>query len=90
MKRLGRILRITSKGLILIRTDKAPPIEAKVLDAKGRLVGWVYDVFGPIDSPYVLIKPSGDIDDIKGMLKSSLYVSDIKRRRRDWKKLKRK
>ncbi len=91
MKRLGRVLRITSKGLILVKTDIAPPIETRVLDSKGRLVGWVYDVFGPVKSPYVLIKPSGGIDEIKRMLKSGLYISsEVVRRGRKWRKMKRK
>lgn len=91
MKRLGRVLRVTRRGLILVKATAAPPIDARILDAKGRHIGWVYDVFGPVKSPYVLVKPSTDLDELKSSLKGGIYFSGtVKRRMKTWKRMRRK
>ncbi|MCS7385907.1 MAG: Gar1/Naf1 family protein [archaeon GB-1867-005] len=91
MKRLGRVLRVTRRGLILVKATAAPPIDAKILDAKGRFVGRVYDIFGPVKAPYVLVKPSTSLDELKSSLKGAVYFPVTpKRRFKSWKRVKRK
>lgn len=67
MRRLGKVLHITSRGSVVLRTDKTPPIgkQAKVLDKKAQEVGIVTDVFGPVKAPYVSIRPKDGLDTAK-------------------------
>ena len=59
MRRLGEVLHVSKRGSIILRTDKTPPIgkQAIVLDKKANRIGNVIDVFGPVNSPYVAIRP---------------------------------
>ncbi|MEM0084815.1 MAG: Gar1/Naf1 family protein [Candidatus Methanomethylicia archaeon] len=56
MTHAGKILRKINDKMILARAEKAPKINAKVYDSKGKIVGSVYEVFGPVKNPYILIR----------------------------------
>ena len=59
MKKLGKVLHVSSAtGNIIVRTTYQPRVGSKVFDGERRRVGEVFDVFGPVDSPYVAVKPS--------------------------------
>lgn len=60
MTHAGKILRKINDKMILARAEKAPKINAKVYDSKGKIIGNVYEVFGPIKNPYILIRVSED------------------------------
>ncbi|MFX1559779.1 MAG: H/ACA ribonucleoprotein complex subunit GAR1 [Promethearchaeota archaeon] len=62
MRRLGKVLHISKRGSIILRTDKTPPVGSKsiVLDKKAQEVGEIIDVFGPVKEPYVAIRPKRD------------------------------
>ncbi|MHA1614514.1 MAG: H/ACA ribonucleoprotein complex subunit GAR1 [Candidatus Thorarchaeota archaeon] len=60
MRRLGKVLHISNRGSIIIRTEKTPPVgrQTIVMDKKAQEVGTIIDVFGPVKYPYVAIKPN--------------------------------
>ena len=60
MRRLGKVLHISNRGSIIIRTEKTPPVgrQTIVMDKKAQEVGTIIDVFGPVKFPYVAIKPN--------------------------------
>lgn len=64
MRRLGKVLHISNRGSIIIRTEKTPPVgrQAIVMDKKAQEVGTIIDVFGPVKFPYVAIKPNRGYD----------------------------
>ncbi|MDI9610529.1 MAG: hypothetical protein QFX36_04290 [Archaeoglobales archaeon] len=57
---LGRPEKLTKSGMLLVRIQPTnlPKIGDKVVTRKMEQVGIVYDIIGPIISPYALIKPS--------------------------------
>jgi RNA-binding protein len=59
LRRLGKVLHISKRGSIIIRTEKTPPVGSKslVMDKNAQEVGTIIDVFGPVTYPYVAIKP---------------------------------
>lgn len=57
MKRLGRVSHISQRGSVVVRTDKTPPMGARVVDKQVQPVGVVVDVFGPVKRPYVAVRP---------------------------------
>ncbi|MFP3951163.1 MAG: Gar1/Naf1 family protein [Candidatus Bathyarchaeia archaeon] len=61
----------SSKNLIL-RTKMNPGIGAPVYNEKGRRVGKIYDVFGPVDEPFVSLEVD---DDPYHLISEKLYIS---------------
>lgn len=59
MKRLGTAVR-TASGLVIVRTDGTPRIGADAISESLDTVGTVVDVFGPVESPYAAVSPSGN------------------------------
>ena len=57
MRRLGHVLHIGSDGSLILKTDRSLRIGSKVFNDKMGEVGVVVDVFGPVDSPYLSVKP---------------------------------
>jgi len=59
LQRLGRVQSLTpSKNLVIKATDQPPKIGASVVDENLKVVGKVFDIIGPVSSPYVVVKPS--------------------------------
>ena len=75
MRRLGKVLHISKRGSIILRTDKTPPVGSRsiVLDKKAQKVGEIIDVFGPVKEPYVAIRPKRDLDPSK-LVGQMLYL----------------
>ncbi len=57
MKKLGVVHNLSYRGDLVIRALKAPPLGTRVLDKRGRPLGRVRRVFGPVKSPYVTVEP---------------------------------
>lgn len=57
---LGKPEKLSKSGMLLVRIQPTnlPKIGEKVVTRKMEQVGVVYDIIGPIISPYVLIKPN--------------------------------
>ncbi|MGY5872975.1 MAG: Gar1/Naf1 family protein [Candidatus Thorarchaeota archaeon] len=75
MRRLGKVLHISNRGSIIIRTEKTPPVGSKsvVMDKKAQEVGTIVDVFGPVKFPYIAIKPIRGYDP-KKLVGQMLYL----------------
>ena len=58
MQRLGKVLHVTPSQNIVVKVDKTPKIGSDVVDEKLKVVGKVFDVIGPVSSPYVVVKPA--------------------------------
>lgn len=59
LKRLGKISHLSKSRSLVVKLASEPSIGvgSKVLDSKLREVGIVQDIFGPVTSPYVTIRP---------------------------------
>jgi RNA-binding protein len=75
LRRLGTVLHISHRGSIIVRTEKVPPVGNKsiVLDKRAQEIGTIIDVFGPVKSPYVAIRPKKELD-IKKLVGQVLYM----------------
>jgi len=56
LQRIGRVLHISSSGNAILKVETPPRIGDKVVDEKMKSVGRVFDVFGPVSSPYVSVR----------------------------------
>ncbi len=58
MKRLGKVLHLSSNKNLILKTSLPLKPQTLVLDNQLTPVGTIYDVFGPVSDPYVAIKPT--------------------------------
>ncbi len=72
MQRLGRIVSVTPSRNMVAKTPEAPKIGFTVVDENLTPVGKVFDVIGPVSSPYTVIKPS--IKNAERLLDKQLYL----------------
>ena len=54
---LGKAVNLTRQGQVLARGSGRPRVGARVTDPRGREVGRIQDLIGPVREPYVLIAP---------------------------------
>jgi RNA-binding protein len=75
LRRLGKVLHISKRGSIILRTEKTPPVGDRsiVLDKNAQEVGIIIDVFGPVKEPYVAVRPKRDFDSSK-LVGQMLYL----------------
>ena len=58
LQRLGKVLNVTPSQNVVVKTDKTPKIGSAVVNENFKVVGKIFDVIGPVPSPYVIVKPA--------------------------------
>jgi len=75
MKRVGRLLHRTTRGLVA--RLEAPQKLGEPLLVRGRgEIGKIFDLFGPVSRPYALIRPRKGLgeEELVSLLGKELYV----------------
>jgi RNA-binding protein len=80
LQRLGKVLSVTPSQNVVVKIDKPPKLGAVVVDEKLKVVGRVFDVIGPVSSPYAVIRPS--VNNPEKLENQQLYVSPSSKRER--------
>jgi RNA-binding protein len=57
LQRLGKVLSVTPSSSLIIKTENPPKIGSEVVDENLNVVGRIFDIIGPVSSPYAVIKP---------------------------------
>ncbi len=83
MQRLGRASNVTPSRNLVVKAENPPKIGAEVVDENLNVVGKVFDVIGPISSPFAVVKPS--VSEPDKLVNKQLYLllSKTKRSKRD-------
>ena len=79
MQRLGRVVNVTPSQNAIIKTEKAPGIGSSVVDETLQTVGKVFDVIGPVTSPYAVMKPT--VREPGRLMNKQLYLLPPKKER---------
>jgi len=58
LQRLGRVLNVTPSQNVVVKADKSPRIGSAVVDENLKVVGKIFDIIGPVSSPYAVVKPA--------------------------------
>ena len=58
MQKLGRVINLTPSRNLVVKTEKAPKIGSAVVDESLKTIGKVFDVIGPVTSPYAVVRPA--------------------------------
>jgi len=78
----GKVVKVTRDGKLVVKAQVLPKLGAKVYDSSANAVGYVYDIIGPVSSPYVVVKiTSPSIQRPDYLLNRLLYATEIPRRR---------
>ena len=91
MRRLGTALHVVQKRLIvrgeLLEGSEvtAPRVNSLVVDQKKIKIGRVFDIFGPMKHPYIIVRPNKGIDAAAHVGKK-LYVEETSGRDGKWKR----
>jgi len=58
LQRVGCVLHVSSTKNMILKAENLPNIGDWVVDENLKQVGTIFDVFGPVSSPYVAVRPS--------------------------------
>ncbi len=72
LQRLGKVLSITPSSSLIIKTENPPKIGSEVVDESLNVVGKIFDIIGPVSSPYAVIRPS--VKDPSVLVNKPLYL----------------
>jgi RNA-binding protein len=79
LQRLGRVINVTPSQNLVVKTEKAPKIGSAVVDEDLKTIGKVFDVIGPVPSPYAVVRPV--VKEPEKLVNKQLYLSDSERGR---------
>ena len=79
LQRLGKVLNVTPSQSLVVKIDKPLKLGSAVIDENLKVVGKVFDIIGPVSSPYAVIKPS--VKEPEKLSGRQLYVSPSKKER---------
>ena len=79
MQRLGKTLHVTPSQNIVVKTDKTPKIGSAVVDENLKVVGKIFDVIGPVPSPYAVVKTA--VKEPEKLANKQLYLLLSKKER---------
>jgi len=72
LERIGKVLHITSDKNIILKAENRAQIGDGVVDENLEPVGKIFDIFGPVSSPYVSVK--ADRENIHSFINRILYI----------------
>jgi RNA-binding protein len=91
LKRLGTALHVVQQRII-VRDEpveegetQLPKVNSLVMDQKRMRIGKVFDVFGPVRHPYLIVKLNQETDAM-AQVGRKLYVEETPGRDNKWKK----
>ena len=84
MKKLGVVLHVSARGDIIVRRERGdsrqalPGLDSVVVNKKLKKIGVVSDIFGPVNSPYISVKPQKQlaINELRAMVNEKVYVRE--------------
>jgi RNA-binding protein len=79
LQRLGLILHTSPNRNIIVKLENIPRIGETVVDENLKPIGKVFDILGPVSSPYAAIKPL--IRNAESYMNKMLYAVPSKRRK---------
>jgi len=75
LNRLGKVLHLSGNKNLILRTKNKVKTRAAVLNDELKQVGLIFDIFGPINNPYVSIKPT--VNNPEQYVGRFLYIMNV-------------
>ncbi|MBM3291485.1 H/ACA RNA-protein complex protein Gar1 [Candidatus Bathyarchaeota archaeon] len=81
-RKVGLVLHISkSTGNLILKAETDVEIGESALDKSGKRVGVIYDFFGPVDTPYIAVKPRS-LEESTKIIGEVLYLEEKQRKRK--------
>lgn len=81
-RKVGSVLHISkSTGNLILKAETDVEIGEGAFDKSGKRVGVVYDFFGPVDTPYIAVKPRS-LEDSAKIIGEILYLEEKQKKRK--------
>jgi RNA-binding protein len=77
LQRLGRVINVTPSQNLIVKVEQTPKIGSNVVDESLKNVGSVFDIIGPVASPYAVIRPA--IKELAKLTNKQLYLLPSKK-----------
>ena len=74
MQRLGKVVHLSKSGRLILRSKTKARTGLIAMDEGLKSVGTVFDTFGPVENPYISVKPS--VHDPGRYVGQILYVDE--------------
>jgi RNA-binding protein len=72
LQRIGKVLSVTPSKSLIIKTESPPKIGCEIADESLTVVGKIFDIIGPVSSPYAVIKTN--VKNPTALLNKPLYL----------------
>jgi RNA-binding protein len=83
LQRIGLVLHVSSSKNMIIKAANLPRIGDEAVDENLKKIGTVFDIFGPVSSPYIAVRPS--VEEPRRFINHAIYAfpsSEPRRERR--------
>jgi RNA-binding protein len=74
------VLHVSPSKNLILKAERLPKIKDRVVDENLKPVGTIFDIIGPVSSPYVAVKPN--VEEPQRFVNRVLYVFPSRKRRR--------
>ena len=78
LQRLGRVLNVTPSRGLVVKIEKTPRMGSAVIDENLKVVGKVFDIIGPVSSPYAVVRST--VKEPEKLVNRLLYVVPSEKR----------
>ena len=58
LQKMGRVRALTPSRNLVVKSEQAPRIGLEVVDENLNVIGKVFDIIGPVSTPYAVVKPT--------------------------------
>lgn len=58
IKRLGKVLHLSKSGRLIVKSQLKVKPGSVTLSQDLKNIGTIFDIFGPVENPYISVKPS--------------------------------
>ncbi len=83
IRRIGSVVHVSASGNIIVKAEgDVPRLGERIFNGDAKPIGIVVDVFGPVSSPYVSVRPEGarGTPKSKGLKVYVMASSQVKRK----------
>jgi len=75
---------MSSSGNLILKAESLPRIGDQVVDENLRQIGSIFDIFGPVSSPYAAVRPI--VEEPNRFIEGALYAAPSSKPRREKRK----
>ena len=76
--KIGAVLHISNSGNIIVQGGKIPPLGATIVTKRNVNVGFVKDIFGPVENAFVSVSPRNFSEALETLVGKTLFYTSFR------------